>query len=210
MRTMGATITKSAVILALAAMVPTAGLAFGGHWGDGNPNGPPQEAIDACAEMSEGDTVQFRSPRGDTVSGICRDIRGGLIAVPEGGFSGRHRGMGPGKRIDRMAKKLDLTEAQKKQVTAILASEREKAEPLRQQLADNRENLRKAIEAEPFDEATVRALAQSQNEARVELVVSRARAKSQIYALLTPEQRELARKLGPMGEGRHGRHRSRR
>ncbi|HSM00419.1 MAG TPA: Spy/CpxP family protein refolding chaperone, partial [Candidatus Limnocylindria bacterium] len=162
------------------------------------------EAIDACAGLSEGDMVQFTSPRGDTVSGICRDIRGGLVAVPEKGFHGKYRTMGPGKRIDRMAKKLNLTEAQKEQVKAILASERDKAEPLRQQLAENRENLRKAIEAEPFKEATVRALAQSQNEARVELVVSRARAKSQIYALLTPEQRELAKKLGPMGEGRHG------
>ena len=78
-----------------------------------------------------------------------------------------------------MAKKLDLTEAQKDQVKAILTSEREQAEPLRQQLAENRENLRKAIEAEPFNEATVRALAQSQNETRVELVVFRARTKSQ-------------------------------
>jgi len=204
MRKTGATIKKTALILALAAMVPAAGLAFGGNWGDGKPKGPPQEAIDACAGLSEGDTVQFTSPRGVTVSGICRDIRGGMVAVPEGGFRGRHRGMDPGKRIDRMAKKLDLTEAQKEQVTAILASERDKVEPLRQQLAENRENLRKAIEAEPFNEATVRALAQSQNEARVELVVSRARAKSQIFALLSPEQRELARKLGPMGEGRHG------
>lgn len=204
MRKVGATIKKSAVILALAAMVPTAGSAFGGHWGDGKPKGPPQEAIDACADMNEGDTVQFTSPRGDTVSGICRDIRGGLVAVPEGGFPGRHRGMGPGKRIDRMAKRLDLTEAQKEQVTAILASGREKADPLRRQLAENRETIRKAIEAEPFDEATVRALAQSQNEARVELVVSRARTKRQIFALLSPEQQELAKKFGPMGEGRHG------
>ncbi|MGA6993368.1 MAG: Spy/CpxP family protein refolding chaperone [Candidatus Deferrimicrobiaceae bacterium] len=209
MRKMGATIRKTAVILALTAMVPAAGFAFGGNWGNGKPKGPPQEAIDACAGLSEGDKVQFTLPRGDTVSGICRDIRGGMVAVPEGGFSGRHRGKDPGQRIDRMAKKLDLTEAQKEQVKAILASERDKAEPLRQQLAENRENLRKAIEAEPFDEATVRALAESRNKTRVELVVSRARTKSRIFALLSPEQRELARKLGPMGEGRHG-HRSRR
>jgi len=204
MRTMGATIKKTALVLALAAMVPAAGFAFGGNWGNGKSKGPPQEAIDACASLSEGDTVQFTSPRGDTVSGICRDIRGGMVAVPEGGFHGRHRGKDPGKRIDRMAKKLDLTEAQKEQVTAILTSEWDKAEPFRQQLAENRENLRKAIEADPFNEAAVRALAESQNETRVELVVSRARSKSQIFALLSPEQRELAKKLGPMGEGRHG------
>ncbi|HBO68685.1 MAG TPA: hypothetical protein DD658_00385 [Deltaproteobacteria bacterium] len=209
MKRMEATIRKTAVILALAAMVPAAGIAFGGNWGGGRSKGPPQEAIDACAGMSEGDAVQFTSPRGDAVSGICRDIRGGMVAVPEGKFSGKDGAKGPGKRFARMAKKLDLTEAQKDQVKAILTSEREQAEPLRQQLAENRENLRKAIEAEPFNEATVRALAQSQNETRVELVVSRARTKSQIFALLSPEQRELAKKLGPMEEGRHG-HRNRR
>jgi Spy/CpxP family protein refolding chaperone len=204
MKKMGATIKKTAVILAFAAMVPSLGFAFGGHWGGGKPKGPPQKAIDACAGMSEGDAVQFTTPRGDTVSGICREIGDGLIAVPEGGFPGRHRGTGPGKRIDRMAKKLDLTEAQQEQVKAILESEREKAEPLRQQLAETREKIRKAIEAEPFDEAAVRALAASQNETRVELVVSRARVRGQIFALLSPEQREQAMKLRPWGEGRHG------
>ncbi len=208
MKKMGATIKKTALILALAAMVPVSGVAFGGNWGGGKQKGPPQEAIDACKDMSEGDTVQFTSPRGEPVSGICHDGRGGLIAVPEGGSRGRHRGMGPGKRIDRMAKKLGLTEAQQEQVKAILTSEREKVAPLQQQLAENREKIRQTIEAELFDEAAVRTLAESQNQTRVELVVSRARTKSQIFALLSPEQRELAKKLGPMGEGRHG-HRTR-
>jgi Spy/CpxP family protein refolding chaperone len=207
MKKMGATVRKTALILALAAMVPAAGVAFGGHWDGGKRKGPPQEAIDACKDMSQGDTVQFTSPGGDTVSGICREIRGGMVAVPERWFHGRHRGMGPGKRVDRMAKQLGLTEAQQKQVKTILASEREKAAPLRQQLAENREKIRQAVEAEPFDEAAVRALAQSQNETRVELAVSRARTKSRIFALLSPEQREKANRLGPMGKGRRGRHR---
>jgi protein CpxP len=209
MKTMGATITKTAVILALVAMVPSAGVAFGGHWGGGKHKGPPQEAIDACEDMNEGDTVQFTTPRGDTVSGICRNVRGGLIAVPGKGFHGKRRGMGPAKRIDRMAKRLNLTETQQEQVKAILTSEWEKAAPFRQQLAETRGKIRQAIETEPFDEAAVRALAESQNQARVELDVSRARAKNRIYALLTPEQREQARRIRPWGEGRHG-HRHRR
>ena len=204
LKTWGTTARRTLGILALVAMIPAAGFAFGGYWGGGKPKSPPQEAIDACAGMSEGDTVQFTTPRGDTVSGICREIRGGLIAVPEGGFPGKHRGMGPGNRFARMAKKLGLTETQQEQVKAILESEREKAAPLLQQLAENREKIRKAIEAEHLDEAAVRTLAASQNETRVELVVSRARAKSEIFALLTPEQRESARKLRPWGEGRHG------
>lgn len=203
MRTMGGTVKKTAVILAVAAMVPAAGFAFGGHWGGGTPKGPPQAAIDACAGKSEGDTVRFTTPRGDTVSSVCREIRGELIAVPEGGPWSR-RGMDPGQRLARMAKALDLTEAQQEQIRAILTSEREKTEPLRKKLAETREKIRKAVETGPFDEAAVRALAESRNEARVELIVSRARAGSRIFALLTPEQRERARKLRPWGAGRHG------
>jgi len=204
MTSWGTTARRTLGILALVAVIPAAGFAFAGHWGGGKHKGPPQEAIDACEGMSEGDAVQFPTPRGDTVSGICREIRGGLTAVPDGGFPGKHRGMGPGNRFARMVKKLDLTEAQQEQVKAILESEREKAAPLLQQLAESREKIRKAIEAERLDEAAVRTLAASQNETRVELVVSRARARSQIFALLTPEQRESARKLRPWGEGRHG------
>ncbi len=195
---------KTAMILALAVLIPAAGYAFGGHWGGGKPMGPPQEAVDACKDLSEGDTVQFTTPRGDTVTGVCRELRGGLAAVPEGRFRGRHRGTGPEDRIARMARRLDLTEEQQAQIKAILESERTTAAPLRQQLAESRKKMREAVLAEPFDESAVRTLAESESETRIELEVSRARAKSRIHALLTPEQRELARKSGPWGEKRHG------
>lgn len=209
MHHMGKMIGKGAGILVLAVLIPAAAFAFGGHWGFGKSQGPPQEAIDACTDLSEGDAVQFTTPRGETVPGTCRQVRGGLIAVPDEGFPGRHKGMGPGNRIDRMAKKLDLSEAQKEQVRAILESEGEKTEPLRKEMAQVREKIRKAALAEPFDEKTVRALAASQTETHIELIVSRARAKAKILALLTPEQRELAEKIGPWGERHHGHRRGR-
>src|SRR4030067_57918 len=140
----GTTARRTLGILSFVAVIPAAGFAFAGHWGGGKPKGPPQEAIDACAGMSEGDTGQFATPRGDTMSGIRRQWPG------------------------------------------------------------TGEKLRKPAEAKRPDEAAVRTLAASQNETRVELVVSRARARSQIFALLTPEQRESARKLGPRGAGRDG------
>jgi len=40
-------------------------------------HGPPQEALDACKGKKDGDTAQLRTPRGDTVSGVCR-----LVLVP--------------------------------------------------------------------------------------------------------------------------------
>ncbi len=204
MKTFGSTARKILGIAAIVAMIPAAGFAFGGFRGGGKPKGPPPEAIEACDGLNEGDAVQFTTPCGETVSGTCRDIRGKRIAVPEGGFPGKHWGAFPGKRFSRMARKLDLTEAQREQVKAILESERVAVAPLRKQLAEAREKIRRAVETEPFDEAAVRALAASQNDARVELAVSRARVRSRIHALLTPEQRERAKTIGPRGEGRHG------
>ena len=50
----------------------------------GPPPGPPPEAIAACEGKSAGDKVEFEGPRGETFSGICREIDGQLAAAPEG------------------------------------------------------------------------------------------------------------------------------
>ena len=205
MKTMGANVMKTLGILAILALIPAYGYAFGDHWGGRHRQGPPQEAIDACTELSEGDAVQFTTPRGDAVSGTCRQIRGQMVAVPEGGPPGDRMGKGSGRHFARLARTLDLTDAQKEQVKTILETEREKVAPLRQTLGETREKIRRAVEATPFDEAAVRSLAASQNETRTEMIVSRARVQSKIFALLSPEQRERAKKLHPWGEKRPGR-----
>ena len=205
MRKTEANVLKTLAILAILAMIPAYGYAFGGHWGGRHRQGPPQEASDACSGLSGGGAAQFTPPRGDAVSGTCRQIRGQMVAVPEGGPSGGRMGKGSGRHFARLAKALDLTDAQKEQVKAILETEREKVAPLRQTLGETREKIRQAVEAKPFDEAAVRSLAASQNETRTELVVSRARVKSQIFALLSPEQQERAKKFRPWGEKRPGR-----
>jgi protein CpxP len=114
-------------------------------------------------------------------------------------------GKGSGRHFAGLARALDLTDAQKEQVKAILETERERVAPLRQTLGETREKIRLAVEAEPFNEAAVRALAASQNETRTEMIVSRARVQSQIFALLSPDQRERAKKFRPWGEKRPGR-----
>jgi protein CpxP len=119
------------------------------------------------------------------------------------------RGMAGERSFARMAEVLDLSDEQQRQIKAIRESEREKAAPLREALAENRQKLHEAIQAESFDEAAVRVLAASQAQARTELIVARARMQSRINAVLTPEQRVLAEKLRPLmkkGEGPRGRH----
>ena len=50
----------------------------------GAPRKPPQEAIDACSEASEGDACEISAPHG-IVTGTCRLIEGLLACVPAGG-----------------------------------------------------------------------------------------------------------------------------
>jgi hypothetical protein len=46
---------------------------------------PPPEAITACKGKSEGTVVQFTSPRGDMLTGVCRQFEDILVAMPERG-----------------------------------------------------------------------------------------------------------------------------
>lgn len=57
---------------------------LGSDWphGHGGPNGPPPEAIDACKDKKEGDSVEFTSPNGDTIKAICKQIDSRLAAMP--------------------------------------------------------------------------------------------------------------------------------
>lgn len=77
-----------AAAAALLVTVPAAAPAFDG----GRRGGPPPEAVAACAEKQEGDAVTFTGRRGETVSAVCREREGGLVAVPEGGERGRRGG----------------------------------------------------------------------------------------------------------------------
>jgi protein CpxP len=99
-----------------------------------------------------------------------------------------------------MAEVLGLNDAQKEQISAVLKSGWEKNAPLRRQMAESRKQLIKATKTTAFDEAAVRAIATNIAQIKTEMIVSRARVQNQIYALLTPEQRDLAEKLHPLME----------
>jgi len=86
---------KTSIIIALLGIL-IATSAFGSdsssqERGRGGHQGPPPEAYSACEDKSEGDTAEFVSPRGDTVTGTCEMDRDGERLVlrpdnpPEGG-----------------------------------------------------------------------------------------------------------------------------
>jgi hypothetical protein len=48
---------------------------------------PPPEALEACRGANQGDACSIRSPRGDTIQGVCQQppLQQVLACVPAGG-----------------------------------------------------------------------------------------------------------------------------
>jgi protein CpxP len=106
---------------------------------------------------------------------------------------GRHCRMNvPRDHMARLIEKLDLTAEQQQEVDKLLAAHQEQAEKLRYQMVDARRKLHQAMNPKAFDEKALRQAAAEKNRLQTDLMVDRARTHSRIYALLTPEQQELA------------------
>ncbi len=58
----------------------------------GRHQGPPAEAIEACADLSQGDACSFLGRRDEEISGSCAVVSDDELAcAPEGGPSGQRR-----------------------------------------------------------------------------------------------------------------------
>jgi len=125
-------------------------------------------------------------------SGPGDDTPGGGHGWKHGGHRGHHF----------LWKKLNLTDAQKKEMFSIRLDERAKMKPLIQKLKEGRDQLR-ALPKGQFDEAKVRSIAKAQADTLVELIVAKERMKSRIYGVLTPEQRAKAEELRKAWKERH-------
>lgn len=101
-------------------------------------------------------------------------------------------------------KKLNLTDAQKKEMHAVREEEMAKLKPLIQQLKAGREQLNALRKSGAFDEAKVRSIAKGQADNIIEMIVEKQRMQSRIYALLTPEQRAKAEELHKAWKLLHG------
>ena len=102
-----------------------------------------------------------------------------------------HRGGKHGMRGGGMGRfwgNLNLTDAQKQQMGQIAARYRESGKAMREQMRGQRDGFDSFTDG-TFDEAAVRAAAQRRATARVEMEVAHARMMSEMYAVLTPEQK---------------------
>jgi protein CpxP len=128
------------------------------------------------------------------LAAIFMALAAGLAATA----SAQHKGMGfsrnNGWMLKHMIKQLDLTEAQQTQIKGIMASEKTKIKPMMQQLRQNQQAEDASMNG-TFDENQARAFANKQAQLMTDLIVEKERMRSQVYAVLTPEQRQKALQL---------------
>jgi len=110
----------------------------------------------------------------------------------------QHRCMGFGRNngwmLKHMVKQLNLTDAQQTQIKGIMADEKTKIKPMMQQLRQNQQAEDANINGS-FDENQARTFANKQAQLMTDLIVEKERMRSQVYAVLTPEQRQKALQL---------------
>jgi len=129
-----------------------------------------------------------------TLIGIAVIAVGAMFAIAQkadhkGGHKFGKRGHHGG---GMMLRGVDLTEAQKTQVKELMEGNRAKVKPLRESMKANRQKLHEATANGKFDETLVQALATEQANLSAQMLVERTRVKSQIFGLLTQEQKDKA------------------
>jgi protein CpxP len=123
----------------------------------------------------------------------------GVGGPPPGGPGpmGRMRGgpMVPGLRG------LDLTEAQQGQVKSIMESHQNEFRAAGEKIGAAREAMRTLLEAETIDESAIRAKSADVAAAEADIAILNAKVRSEIFAILTPEQLQKAKDLQPKRRG---------
>lgn len=124
-----------------------------------------------------------------------------VFAQRDGGDDKFGRGHG-GFLFGRMAKELNLSDEQKTQIKQIMGAEKEKVQPIFESLKENRQKMEALTADGSFDEAKVKQLADEQGSLNSLLIVEKERTKSQIFQILTAEQREKAKAMKEKFEDR--------
>ena len=94
-----------------------------------------------------------------------------------------------GFNVDRMAKKLDLSENQRTQIEDIMAASKPQIMDHREKLRENRKQLKSLTKQSPLDEAALRKVADTQGDLTADMIVLRAQQRAKIGDILTQEQR---------------------
>ncbi len=131
-------------------------------------------------------------------------LAGGLAFSAHAASAHGARGGGGERFVERMAERLDLDDEQLASVRAVVDEHRAEQRALRDQLREGRALIRELSADDAYDEEELRALAETHGDAQAELIVLKAKMRSEISAVLTDEQRA---QLAEMGERRGRGHR---
>ena len=108
-----------------------------------------------------------------------------------------------GFNVDRMAKKLDLSDDQRTQIDGIMAAAKQQMKDQHDKLRANREQLKSLMRQSPLDETALRKVADAQGDLEADMIVLRAQQRAKIADILTEEQRaKLADRAGKKREHR--------
>ena len=109
----------------------------------------------------------------------------------------------PPDMLEHISRELNLTDAQKTQVKAILDAERTATDPIQAKSEEIHKQIEATVVNGQFDEAQVRALADQAGQLSADTMVEHIRAHTKIFSILTPEQRvkalEMHKRMGPGG-----------
>jgi protein CpxP len=103
--------------------------------------------------------------------------------------------MGPGGGVlgPMNIERLGLTDSQRDQVRAVVQSHDEEMKALNDRSFAARQALETAVMADPFDEGAIRARSADVGAIDADMAVIRARARADVFQMLTPEQQAKAK-----------------
>ena len=135
-----------------------------------------------------------------TLTAVLAGLLAGGVALAQGPGPG-HRGHGGpggfggfGGPGGLPLHALNLTETQQDQIRQVMQRSREQNRNVGEQLRTAVEAERTAAETIPVDEGLIRSTTQALVEAQTEMAIQRARLQSEIFALLTSDQRRASRR----------------
>jgi Spy/CpxP family protein refolding chaperone len=94
-------------------------------------------------------------------------------------------------RLEHMSQMLNLNATQQEQAKTIFQNARQTAEPIRQELKDNRQKLEAAAKVANND-AEIQKLSREQGRLIGQMIAIRTGASAKFYQILTPDQRVKA------------------
>jgi protein CpxP len=110
-----------------------------------------------------------------------------------------------GHMMGFFAKYLDLTDAQRTQMKAVMHKEHATMKPLMQQVHQLDQQLRQYVEG-TYDDAKVQALVSQQAQSLVQMKVQETRIHNELYQLLTPDQQAKMKDFEAQHEQRMQKH----